>query len=215
MNSSCSCETMMFSSLRGSPTSARFWSLRGRSSTVVPVHRVVADEELHAAQRLAAAHRVCVRVVQERLVERTGAVQRVEVEAGGAEVAQRGRVVVAIELRRRIERDVVIDELAEVGVPGGEPEVLRRGVLGQDQPPREFPQRVPAGIAECQVLLVREQLPEPAAARAHGRARRGAGARLLPGRAARSRATVAPARIVVRAVEVRLSEVRESLGKRW
>ena len=130
MNSRCSCETMMFSSLRGSPIEravlvvARQVVDRRRSTVLL------ADQQLQPRSRFSRAP-ICVRVVQERLVERPGAVQRVEVEAGRAEVAQRVRVVVALELRRRIERDVVVDELAEVGVPAGS-RCCRSSPVGSD-----------------------------------------------------------------------------------
>src|SRR5438067_2066642 len=54
-------------------------------------------------------------IVQERLVVRSAAVDGVEVEPRGAEVDERVRIVVSLELRRRIEGQVVVDELPEVG----------------------------------------------------------------------------------------------------
>ena len=58
------------------------------------------------------------RLVQERLVGGAAAVERVEIEPGRAEVGQRVRVVLPHQARDRIEGDVVVDELPEIGVSG-------------------------------------------------------------------------------------------------
>ena len=55
-------------------------------------------------------------VVEEGLVGGAGPVERVEVQARRAEVDERVGVVVALQLRSGIERDVVVDELPEVRV---------------------------------------------------------------------------------------------------
>jgi hypothetical protein len=62
--------------------------------------------------------------VQVGLVGRAAAVQAVEVQARGAEVLQRIRVVQALQRRGRVEGDVVVDELAQVGVARGDGRVL-------------------------------------------------------------------------------------------
>ena len=68
------------------------------------------------------------------LVEQVGAVEGppavdgIEVEAGRAVVHQGVGVVAPLEPRGRVERQVVVDELAHVGVPGGEVGV----VAGED-----------------------------------------------------------------------------------
>ena len=68
-------------------------------------------------------------IVQERLVVRSAAVDGVEVEPRGAEVDERVRIVVSLELRRRIEGQVVVDELPEVGEACGDVRVVARRVL--------------------------------------------------------------------------------------
>ena len=71
---------------------------------------VAADQHLHPLRRL---------VVQEGVVGGPAAVDAVEVEAGAAEVGQRIRVVLPVEAGGSVEGDVVVDELPEVGVAGG------------------------------------------------------------------------------------------------
>src|SRR5947208_15825565 len=68
-------------------------------------------------------------IVQERLVVRSAAVDGVEVEPRGAEVDERVRIVVSLELRRRIEGQVVVDELPEVREARGDVRVVARRVL--------------------------------------------------------------------------------------
>src|SRR6478609_6512831 len=55
-------------------------------------------------------------VVQVRLIVRAAAVDRVEIEAWRAKIFQRIRVVLLLQRAVRIERQIVIDELTEVGV---------------------------------------------------------------------------------------------------
>jgi Adenylate and Guanylate cyclase catalytic domain len=68
---------------------------------------------------------------KEELVHRTRAVERVEIEARRPEVDERIRIVVALQLRRRVERDVMIDELREVRVAGGDGRVEAARALAQ------------------------------------------------------------------------------------
>src|SRR2546428_557683 len=85
---------------------------------VVFVGRVMPDEEVEA-----------VRLVEERLIVGSTAVDRIEVEPRGAEVDQGIRVIVALEFRRRIEREVVVDELSEVGEPRRDVGIVATRVL--------------------------------------------------------------------------------------
>ena len=85
--------------------------------------RVVARQVAVAQQQLRPG-RLRVPVVEVGLHDRPGAVDGVEVEARGAEVDQRVRVRLAVEQRRRVERDVVVDELREVGEPRRDGQVL-------------------------------------------------------------------------------------------
>jgi hypothetical protein len=68
---------------------------------------VVADEELLAVRGL---------VVEERIVDRPAPVHAVEIEARAAEIGQRVRVVLPVQARHRVEGEIVVDELPEVGV---------------------------------------------------------------------------------------------------
>ena len=94
--------------------------LRGRRAgaarEVVPVHRRV------GVDRHRPAHLQVAVVLVERgagRVRRSRAVERVEVQARRAALQQlRGRHVLAQHHRRLVERQVVVDELAEVGVAG-------------------------------------------------------------------------------------------------
>src|SRR5256712_565169 len=70
-----------------------------------------------------------VRLVEERLIVGSTAVDRIEVEPRGAEVDQGIRVIVALEFRRRIEREVVVDELSEVGDPRRDVGIVASRVL--------------------------------------------------------------------------------------
>ena len=63
-------------------------------------------------------------VVHVRLVVGPAAVDRVEVQPRRAKVDQGHRVVLLLKAGGRIERDVVIDELAEIRISGGDPGVL-------------------------------------------------------------------------------------------
>src|SRR5829696_2470509 len=64
--------------------------------------------------------------VQVWLVAGAAAIDRVQIEPGGAEVVQGVGVVLALKAGHRIKGDVVIDELTQIGVPGGNVGVLRR-----------------------------------------------------------------------------------------
>ena len=91
-------------------------------------------------------------VVQERLVHGTGAVDAVEVQARGAEVDERVRVVGLVELRHRVERDVVVDELAEVRESGGSGRVVGApGGIVVRHPLDELLDRLRSGLAPLQV----------------------------------------------------------------
>ena len=117
MNARCSWLTMKWTSLRGSPMSARPCWLRGRSTgscSTVSVLR--ADEQLGGV----------VLVVEERAVGLAPPVQGVEVEAGRAEGVEGVGVVRPVEARHRVEGDVVVDELAQVGVAGRDVRVVAR-----------------------------------------------------------------------------------------
>jgi uncharacterized protein (DUF58 family) len=58
------------------------------------------------------------------LVGGAAAIEIVEVERGRAAVGQCIRVVLPLQAARSIKGDIVINELAEVWVSGGNPEVL-------------------------------------------------------------------------------------------
>jgi len=75
-------------------------------------------------------------VVQERVVVRPGAVDGVEVEARRAEVVQAVRVVLSLQAGDRVEGDVMVDELAEVGVVRLDLRVVRSRGPGRRSPMR-------------------------------------------------------------------------------
>ena len=109
-------------------------------------------------------------LVDERLVVRSAAVHRIEVEPRSAEVHQSVRVVVPLEPGRRVEREVVIDELPEVREARGDVRVVARGVvlaglgLGLDHLLRE---RLEVAIVRKERREVPEHPSEPALE--HGR----------------------------------------------
>jgi len=86
------------------------------SGQVVDAVGVGADEQLA----------LVIPVVLERFVAGPGPVERVEVEAGSPEAGEAVGVVKPVEAGDRVEGDVVIDELAEVGVAGGDGGVVER-----------------------------------------------------------------------------------------
>ena len=114
----------------------------------------LAGLERRPAEALGAAHLqppavVLVELLRAR-VAGTGAVERVEVEARGAALAQLGRRDVLAERDLRpVEREVVVDELPEVGVAGRDRRVRAAGLrhrLGELAPrgPRDPPALRPA-----------------------------------------------------------------------
>src|SRR5262249_34706521 len=111
-NNPWSCETMLFSSLRGSPMRARrgLALLRGRSRAPgsPPPQRIPKEKELIA-------------VVQVRLITWTASIDTVEIEGGSAVVDERVGIVLLLQTARRVERQVVIDELSQVRVESGYP----------------------------------------------------------------------------------------------
>src|SRR6266508_2945965 len=110
-------------------------------------------------------HADAVVLIQERLVVRAPPVDGVEVKSRRAEVDERVRVVVPLQLRRRVERQVVVDELPEVREARGDVRVVARGDvlaflrLGFDHRPGERVERV-VRREECRE--VREHPPESA-----------------------------------------------------
>src|SRR5439155_9302309 len=68
-------------------------------------------------------------IVEKRLVVRSSSVNGVEVESGGAEVDERVRVIVPLQLRRRVEGEVMVHELAEIREPRGDGRIVARWVL--------------------------------------------------------------------------------------
>ena len=78
--------------------------------------------------------------VQVRLVVRASSIDAVEVESRRPEVDQRVGIVLALEARGRVECQVVVDELAEIGVRRRDPAllvvgtVLRRGLRRTPSP---------------------------------------------------------------------------------
>src|SRR5207302_8698378 len=58
------------------------------------------------------------------LVSGPAAVQRIQVQPRSAEIDQRIRIVLLLQARRGVERDVVINELTEVRIAGGDSHVL-------------------------------------------------------------------------------------------
>ena len=128
----CSWETMRFTSLRGSPMSAQRvvrcraslrGMLRGRSRRGSRVGAAAEQERSARSAAAAGAARSAV-AIEVGLVGRAAPVERVEIEARGAEVVQRVGVVLALQARHRVEGQVVVDELAEVGVAGRDRRVL-------------------------------------------------------------------------------------------
>jgi hypothetical protein len=69
-------------------------------------------------------------IVQERRLHGTSPVERVEVEARVAEVHERLRIVHTLEARVCVESDVVVDELSQVGIPGGDFLIVDKTRLG-------------------------------------------------------------------------------------
>ena len=113
---------------------------------VVLVLRVASDEELVTPGG---------RVVQERVVSRPATVERVQVVPWAAEVRQRVGIVLLGQARLRIERDVVVDELPEVGVAGRDVGVVELGrwplpVLGHQ----------PGNLGNARVVRDERQQPE-------------------------------------------------------
>ena len=105
----------------------RVGSLGRAARHVVRGHRGAqrAASELVAEQELPAVG------VQVRLVVGAAAVDAVEIEPRCAEVDQRIGIVLALEAAGGVERQIVVDELPEVGVQRGNPALLAIGsVLG-------------------------------------------------------------------------------------
>ena len=121
---------------------------------VLFAHLVLPDQEVDAVVS-----------VEEGLVVGPATVDRIEVEPGRAEVDQGLRVVVALQLRRRVEREVVVHELAEVREARGDVRVVARRVvlarlrLRLDHLPCE---RVERFVARQEWRQVAEHPPEAA-----------------------------------------------------
>ncbi len=116
--------------------------------------RVAADEQLDATVGRTRP------LVHERVVVGPRAVQAVQVEARRAEVDERVRVVVLLQLGHRVERDVVIDELPEVRVARRDLRVVaggRRAALLD-----ELGERRQRGVVWFERLRVAEHAPEAA-----------------------------------------------------
>jgi hypothetical protein len=114
----------------------------------------VADEEMHS-----------IFVVQERLIVRARAVHRIQVEARGSEIEQGVGIVVALQLGRRIEGEVVIGELPEVGEARGNVRIVAGRVFGPRRRLRLHHlagQLSERGIGWQERRQVAEHSPEPA-----------------------------------------------------
>src|SRR5213079_2693554 len=68
-------------------------------------------------------------IVEKGLVVRSSSVHGIEVESGGAEVDERVRVVVPLQLRRRVEGEVMVHELAAIGEACGDRRIVAGGIL--------------------------------------------------------------------------------------
>src|SRR5437879_8582235 len=68
-------------------------------------------------------------IVEKGLVVRSSSVHGIEVESGGAEVDERVRVIVPLQLRRRVEGEGMVHELAEIREPRGDGRIVARLVL--------------------------------------------------------------------------------------
>jgi hypothetical protein len=129
---------MTFSSLRLSPISAL-----GAFGKRIVEARQVERRALFRVFEQRPAESELVAVVHVGLVGRPAPVQGIEIQPRRPEIDEGVRVVLLHQARRRVERDVVIDELPEIGVAGGNAGVLlvvldaflrilegRRGFLG-------------------------------------------------------------------------------------
>ena len=149
----------MFSSLRGSPMSARSWRLRGRSATFVPSTSLLSDQQLHAGSCSPAA----VAVVQVGLVGGPRAVHESRSKRGVRKSTSASGSLSLAELRGRVEGDVVVDELAEVGVARRHPRVGIGRFVGVNEPPGQRHERGAPGIAEPESVLRRKDRSEAVA----------------------------------------------------
>src|SRR5438445_11129738 len=73
-------------------------------------------------------------IVEKGLVVRSSSVHGIEVESGGAEVDERVRVIVPLQLRRRVEGEVMVHELAEIREPRGDGRIVARWLLVSRRP---------------------------------------------------------------------------------
>src|SRR6185369_6143117 len=64
------------------------------------------------------------------IIIRSIRIQRIKIVAGRAEVAQSIRIVVALEFRIRIKRDVMVNELTEIGEAGGNIWIVEIRIVG-------------------------------------------------------------------------------------
>ena len=92
--------------------------VRVPGQVVVPL-RVATDQEVDP-----------VGVVEEGDIVGTPPVDRIEVEARRPEIGQCVRIVVALQLRRRVEREVVVHELPEIREAGGDVRIVAALILG-------------------------------------------------------------------------------------
>ena len=102
---------------------------------VVFLRPVVADQQVDA-----------VFIIEKGLVVRPSSVHGIEIESGGAEVDQSVRVVVPLQLRRRVEGEVMVHELAEIREARGDGRIVARGVL--------VPRRLGLDHLTCEFLEV-------------------------------------------------------------
>ena len=118
---------------------------------------VLADQHLRPV--LVAGGRIA--RVEMRAAVRTEPVDAVEIDARRAEVLDAERVLLLVAERGQVERDVVIDELAEIGEPGRYVRVVA-GRLAGIAVDHRIGERLQLGVAHLERRQRREHAPEHA-----------------------------------------------------
>ncbi len=117
--------------------------------------KVLADQELGAVP--AAGHGIA--GIKMRAAIRAEAVDGVEVERRGAEILDAERVLLLVGEGRQVERDVVVDELPQIGESGGNPRVVAGRIAGVGFAHR-LGQRLQLGVRNLERVQRREHAPE-------------------------------------------------------